>query len=133
MKVTSQMRSVTFLIPTFRPAKTLLGLILRRTKQVRPWAVTGDRLDMLDMDTEPQPPDREPEELNKALGEANGTPLSDLVACGGPYSSKARSNTVMAVLSRVDCSASTASRSLLAKSLMVRGSNNAGRPTWTRH
>ena len=61
------------------------------------------------------------ERLNSALGEAKGTPLSVLIACGRPNSLKARSNTVMAVPSWVDCKASTANRNRLAKSLMVKG------------
>ena len=40
MKVTSQICSSTCLMPTFRPAKTVLRLTLWRTKQIRPQLVT---------------------------------------------------------------------------------------------
>ena len=40
MNVTSQMRSLTSLTPTFWPANTVLRLILRGPKQIRPQRVT---------------------------------------------------------------------------------------------
>jgi len=40
MKLTSQICSLTCLMPTLWPAKTVLRLILRRLKQMRPHVVT---------------------------------------------------------------------------------------------
>jgi hypothetical protein len=40
MKVTSQIRSATWVTPTLWPAKTWLRLTLRRLKQMRPHRVT---------------------------------------------------------------------------------------------
>jgi hypothetical protein len=44
MKVRSQISSLTCLIPTFCPAKTVLRLIFCRFKQMRPHAITRDSL-----------------------------------------------------------------------------------------
>jgi hypothetical protein len=51
--------------------------------------VTG--LDASDVDSEAQPPDREPGKPYRALGLANGTPLSVRILVGSPKSLKARS------------------------------------------
>jgi hypothetical protein len=44
MKVTSQMFSLTSLMPMFCPANTVLKLTLRRPMQMRPHLSDGDRL-----------------------------------------------------------------------------------------
>jgi hypothetical protein len=46
------------------------------------------------------------ERLNRALGLAKGTPLSERIACGRPRSRKSCSKAVTARSSRVDSSAS---------------------------
>jgi hypothetical protein len=54
------------------------------------------RLDALDVDAEPQPPDHSRDSPNKALGLAKGTPLSVRMALGRPNSLKGLSNTLKA-------------------------------------
>jgi len=51
------------------------------------------------------------ERLNRALGLAKGTPLSERMASGKPRSRNSRSKAVQAVSSRVDSSASSRSLS----------------------
>ena len=61
------------------------------------------------------------ERLNKALGLANGTPLSERMASGRPRSRKSRSNAVIAGSSRVESRASHGSSKREARSLTVKG------------
>jgi hypothetical protein len=61
------------------------------------------------------------ERLNKALGLAKGTPLSERMASGRPRSRNSRSKAVMAGSSRVESSASQSSRKREAWSVTVSG------------
>src|SRR5579872_1076851 len=67
------------------------------------------RFDALDADAQSQPPDRKLERLNKPLGEAKGTPLSERMARGSPRSRKRRSKAVNAGFSAFDSMASQSS------------------------
>jgi hypothetical protein len=61
------------------------------------------------------------ERLNKALGLAKGTPLSERMASGKPCSRNSRSKAVIAGSSRVESSASHNSRKREAWSVTVSG------------
>src|SRR5258707_12897961 len=68
------------------------------------------------------------ERLNRALGLAKGTPLSERIASGKPRSRNSRSKAVQAVSSRVDSRASHNSRKREAWSVTVSGKQDPPLP-----